>query len=186
MALRENRDADAAEVAQSLLIEYPERVDVLQTLAFALHRLGRLDESLEHYLTLARLEPKSPTWPSMVRTLRGEIRARSSPSTGARDLLPGSWDEDMSGTVATVGRAKPAPLPASVASSEPGWSWSSFAAEFLEEHWQKLILCLAVLLIVVSSTVGRICCWATSCGGRRASARWRWCGRSRSPRWAPG
>jgi hypothetical protein len=36
----------------------------------------------------------------------------------------------------------------------PRWSWSSFAAEFLEEHWQKLILCLAVLLIVVSSTVG--------------------------------
>ena len=27
-------------------------------------------------------------------------------------------------------------------------------AQFLEEHWQKLILCLAVLLIVVSSTVG--------------------------------
>ena len=42
--------------------------------------------------------------------------------------------------------AQPAPA--------PSWSWSSIAAEFLEEHWQKLILCLAVLLIVVSSTVG--------------------------------
>ena len=33
-------------------------------------------------------------------------------------------------------------------------SWSSFTSEFVKEHWQKLILSLAVLLIVVSSTVG--------------------------------
>src|SRR6478736_668620 len=32
--------------------------------------------------------------------------------------------------------------------------WAAIAGEFLEEHWQKLILCLAVLLIVVSSTAG--------------------------------
>jgi hypothetical protein len=42
--------------------------------------------------------------------------------------------------------APPAPL--------PSLSWKTIAGEFLEEHWQKLILCLAVLLIVVSSTVG--------------------------------
>src|SRR5208283_2760384 len=39
-------------------------------------------------------------------------------------------------------------------SSPPSLSWSSVAGEFLLEHWQKLILCMAVLLIVVSSTVG--------------------------------
>src|SRR5438309_9848672 len=33
-------------------------------------------------------------------------------------------------------------------------SWSDIAGEFLKEHWQKLILCLGVLLIVVSSTAG--------------------------------
>jgi hypothetical protein len=33
-------------------------------------------------------------------------------------------------------------------------SWSAIAGEFLQEHWQKLILCLGVLLIVVSSTAG--------------------------------
>ena len=33
-------------------------------------------------------------------------------------------------------------------------SWSGFTSEFVKEHWQKLILSLAVLLIVVSSTVG--------------------------------
>ena len=36
----------------------------------------------------------------------------------------------------------------------PPISWSSFAGEFLKEHAQELLLCLAVLLIVVSSTVG--------------------------------
>ncbi len=36
----------------------------------------------------------------------------------------------------------------------PRISWSSVAGEFLQEHWQKLISCLAVLLIVISSTVG--------------------------------
>ena len=36
---------------------------------------------------------------------------------------------------------------------EPGLSWSGVAGEFLQVHWQKLILCLAVLLIVVSSNV---------------------------------
>ena len=36
----------------------------------------------------------------------------------------------------------------------PQRSWSGFTSEFVKEHWQKLILSLAVLLIVVSSTVG--------------------------------
>src|SRR5438309_7851525 len=36
----------------------------------------------------------------------------------------------------------------------PDQSEASIAGEFLKDHWQKLILCLAVLLIVVSSTVG--------------------------------
>src|SRR5205807_1591763 len=38
--------------------------------------------------------------------------------------------------------------------SGPAYSWSAVAGEFLQEHWQKLLLCLAVLLIVVSSTMG--------------------------------
>ena len=36
----------------------------------------------------------------------------------------------------------------SVNEAPPPFSWSSVAGEFLQEHWQKLILCLAVLLIV--------------------------------------
>jgi tetratricopeptide (TPR) repeat protein len=45
-------------------------------------------------------------------------------------------------------------LPDAVPPHPPKISWSGVAREFLEEHWQKLISCLAVLLIVVSSTVG--------------------------------
>ena len=41
-----------------------------------------------------------------------------------------------------------------VAAPLPPISWSSFAGEFLQAHSQELLLCLAVLLIVVSSTVG--------------------------------
>src|SRR5262249_57042993 len=48
----------------------------------------------------------------------------------------------------------PVPGVGRVADPPPPLSWSSIAGEFLQEHWQKLILCLAVLLIVVSSTVG--------------------------------
>lgn len=46
---------------------------------------------------------------------------------------------------------KPPPTPLPV---QAPVSWGSIAGEFLQDHWQKLILCLAVLLIVVSSTVG--------------------------------
>ncbi len=43
--------------------------------------------------------------------------------------------------------------PVAVEPPKPRLSWSNVAGEFLQEHWQKLILCLAVLLIVVSSNV---------------------------------
>ena len=52
------------------------------------------------------------------------------------------------------GTLTPAVLSASPERRELAISWSSVAGEFLLEHWQKLILCMAVLLIVVSSTVG--------------------------------
>ena len=52
------------------------------------------------------------------------------------------------------GALPPAVLSASPEPRDLALSWSSVAGEFLLEHWQKLILCMAVLLIVVSSTVG--------------------------------
>ncbi len=117
----------------------PDRVDALQTAAYALQRLGRLDEAIALYESLATLEPSNPVWSQWVSHLR--IRRRFDAMTGkATESMPSSPEK------ATDGLAIDAP--------PPRWSWSSFAAEFLEEHWQKLILCLAVLLIVVSSTVG--------------------------------
>lgn len=150
-SIRENRDADAVEIARSLLAEFPGQGNALRILAHALHRLGRLEESLETYQTLARLEPRDSNWPSMIGTLRRQL-----------GCWPRVGEPDGNATIADVGPAKAAPAPApsnppvpsTVPASEPPWSWSSIAAEFLEEHWQKLILCLAVLLIVVSSTVG--------------------------------
>ena len=47
------------------------------------------------------------------------------------------------------------PAKAAAAGDEAGLlAEKAVAGEFLQDHWQKLILCLAVLLIVVSSTVG--------------------------------
>ena len=55
---------------------------------------------------------------------------------------------------ATSSRGRPRPCLRSKSPPPPPFSWSSFAGEFLKEHSQELLLCLAVLLIVVSSTVG--------------------------------
>src|ERR1041385_2538760 len=41
-----------------------------------------------------------------------------------------------------------------VPAAEGEITWAVVAREFLREHWQKLLLCLGVLLIVVSSTAG--------------------------------
>ena len=67
---------------------------------------------------------------------------------------------------------------------EPAYSWSGVAGEFLLDHWQKLILCMAVLLIVVSSTVGAHLLLGDGSGRPQASALWRWWQRSCSPVWA--
>ena len=45
-------------------------------------------------------------------------------------------------------------IPPDLSQVGPRFTWTSVAAEFLEEQWQKLIMALAVVLIVVSTTVG--------------------------------
>ena len=109
-----------------------------------IQRLGQLDEALESYRSLARLQPSNPVWSDWVRNL--EIRRRFGGTVGKAptSTQDGFWTEVPEDPSSIEGLDAP----------PPRWSWSSFAAEFLEEHWQKLILCLAVLLIVVSSTVG--------------------------------
>ena len=62
--------------------------------------------------------------------------------------------EAIAPDVSGAGTISPEVLSAEHEPPPPALSWSSVAGEFLQVHWQKLILCLAVLLIVVSSTVG--------------------------------
>jgi len=141
--LEQRRDPEAIALCRQVLDLRPAHKDALVMAAYALQRVGRLDEALESYEALERLEPRNTTWSVWVRNVR--LRR------GAQKLTGGSGEAaDATG---------PAPGPA----AEPRWSetvsppplsWSSFTGEFLQEHWQKLILCLAVLLIVVSSTVG--------------------------------
>jgi len=122
-------DAAVIDLCTVRLADTPDDFDATVLLAFALQRVGRLDEALALYRRLSTLQPENATWRQWSQSV--EQRLQSRPGTPA-----------PAAAVAT-------PQPAT-----PRLSWSSVAGEFLEDHWQKLILCLAVLLIVVSSNVG--------------------------------
>ncbi len=110
--------------------------------AYAQQRSGQLDQALESYETLSRLQPSNRTWSQWIRNIqlrRGMARCRATPSK----------PRPRRRRLAIVSA-----LPAGEIAGPPPISWSSFAGEFLKEHSQELLLCLAVLLIVVSSTVG--------------------------------
>ena len=142
-ALDEKRDAEAVALCRQVLLARPDQTDALAIAAFALQRTGELEPALEMYQALCRLQAKNSVWPRWVRDVelrRGLVRV-----TGR---APEAGDAIVSDRAPM---AAPQPIERT---GPPGLSWSSFAGEFLEEHWQKLILCLAVLLIVVSSTVG--------------------------------
>ncbi|HEX3448957.1 MAG TPA: tetratricopeptide repeat protein, partial [Isosphaeraceae bacterium] len=142
LALEEKRDADVIALCRQILAIRPDNVDTFVMMAYAQQRSGQLDAALESYEILSRLQPFNKTWLQWIKSIqlrRGVAR------------LTGTSVE----TTATAGAAGDrAVLHAGENAGPLPISWSSFAAEFLEEHWQKLILCLAVLLIVVSSTVG--------------------------------
>lgn len=134
-AVKQGDDRTVIALCGTWLERHPDHPEAMVLLAFSLRRVGRLEEALALYRRLSLLHPQNEVWPQWVR----EIEKRLPAAPPVR--LPQER---------TVERAaEPDPEPA-----RPAFSWSSVAGEFLEEHWQKLILCLAVLLIVVSSTVG--------------------------------
>src|SRR5262249_51874018 len=112
--------------------------DSIVLLAFVHQRQGRLDEALALYKRLQEMQPDNAVWAQWVKSLGERQSARP---------VPQRW---------SAVRAAPAVAapPVPQAPAEPPLSFSSVAGEFLQDHWQKLILCLAVLLIVVSSNVG--------------------------------
>lgn len=141
-ALQRGEDAEVISVCTAILDGQPDHYDATVLLAFASQRLGRLDEALRLYQRLLNLEPENPAWREWVRNVAGRLAARP----GVPTLDPVA--PTRAGTAPAAKAPAPTPAPA------PRISWSVVTAEVLQDHWQKLILCLAVLLIVVSSNVG--------------------------------
>ncbi len=138
IAMDDHRDDEAVAFCREVLALRPRQVEALTIAAFALQRMGRLDEALAMYELLQSLQPSIAVWSRWVQSIRTRLRV---------ERLTGISPEPASSDRGSTSEA-------GVRIDEPPpFSWSGFAGEFLQEHWQKLILCLAVLLIVVSSTV---------------------------------
>ncbi len=125
-----------------ILAEEPDHLEALANKAFALREAGEIDAALQVYGRLMHLDPQNSVWTRWLQVLRKERHPGAARATESRERKrhEGSPQEG-------VLRGGAVFVPAER-------SWSGFAAEFVKEHWQKLILSLAVLLIVVSSTVG--------------------------------
>ncbi len=140
-ALQSNDDERAVSLTDQILRDQPGQFDATVVQAFAKQRMNDLTGAISLYRSLSRVDPTNSVWKKWVADL--ERRFAASPVR-----------EPLSKTTA----AKPAgfdELPTSpTVKAEPTVAWSDVAGEFLQDHWQKLILCLAVLLIVVSSNVG--------------------------------
>jgi tetratricopeptide (TPR) repeat protein len=138
---------EALAACGDVLEEAPDRGEILEVKVRCLAGLGRLDEAESACQALRRVSPtQGAAWSERLRTQR---LMQQKPAPQAK---PAAVPE-----VVFLGDTEPSPIarkPAPAVPEAPAIRWSSIAAEFLEEHWQKLILSLAVLLIVVSSTVG--------------------------------
>ncbi len=117
----------------------PEPFDAIVLLAAIRERQASLDQALVLYQRANALRPRDPILLGRILGLQERIAARLADK-------PASTPEDQDQNRAPVSIA-PVVL-------ERDLSWSSVAGEFLEDHWQKLILSLAVLLIVVGSNIG--------------------------------
>ncbi len=142
-AIANGHDDEAIAITTKVLASHADEFEALVLQAFALQRQNRLTEALSLYRRIQRLEPRNETWTQWVSNVQRRLdqeplapRAKAkSPHTDAVELPSDAF-------VRVAEKV------------EPRVAWSSVAAEFLQDHWQKLILCLAVLLIVVSSNVG--------------------------------
>jgi hypothetical protein len=135
-ALNRGDDDRVVALCTAQLAIQPDHFDATVLLAFACQRLERLDEALGHYRRLRALQPSVAAWGRWVENVSNRLEARQA-------------------TVQKPFAAPPELVPVAPPSPErPKFAWKEVAGEFLLDHWQKLILCLAVLLIVVSSNVG--------------------------------
>ncbi len=133
------------DACRRILEHAPQHGSALAMTVQSLHSLGRLDEAETTCAALWRVLPaEGAQWSQRIR----DARVRSAAPAGATREEP----KPVAG--AELEFLDDPPRPAPTVPTAPPLQWSKITAEFLEDHWQKLILALAVLLIVVSSTVG--------------------------------
>ena len=146
-ALEERRFSDAAAICDQILAGQPDHLEALANKAFSLRHAGDIEGALQVYGHLMHLEPGNLVWPRWVQELRKERHPGMSAAKKSRgSAAPESVQAESTSIDSTS--------PAAAAFAPAERSWSGFTSELVKEHWQKLILSLAVLLIVVSSTVG--------------------------------
>ena len=138
-ALEEHRFADACAICDQILAEHPDHLEALANKAFALRHCGEIDGALQVYRRI-----DAPGTAELGLDAVGAGAANRAVSRyGNGEGISGAENEP-----------KASRLPPAAVFIPAERTWSGFTAEFVKEHWQKLILSLAVLLIVVSSTVG--------------------------------
>jgi tetratricopeptide (TPR) repeat protein len=162
-ALERGDDAEVEALCNRRLSVQPDHFDSTVLLAFALQRQNRLDEALLLYRRVAEIQPENAVWSMWVKDIEGRQRSRAK---GAMTVAPTATTQLPAATayqngpgpvgvreVELISTGSPARSPVSTP-SEPPLTWSSVTSEFLLDHWQIILSCMAVLLIVVSSNVG--------------------------------
>jgi len=175
MEVLRSRGLVGDEAYRTIVCEYSARRD-------ALVRIGQLETAIARARELAIISPREAlAWSDRARELgperpegwvAGIDLLRRTGRSGEADQLAQEAAQRFPGLAWHRGPARaevrtPSPVtsrleemrreparPPVVPPPGPTISWTTVASEFLEEHWQKLILGLAVSLIVVSSTVG--------------------------------
>ena len=144
-AIQGGNENAAIAISSEILDTNPDQYDALALQAFALQLTNELQPSLTLYRKLQSREPGNAVWTKWIadieRKLADRPASKTEPTTLATTPLA-SKDTDF------------LPDHRQAVHVEPRVTWSEVTGEFLQDHWQKLILCLAVLLIVVSSNVG--------------------------------
>ena len=138
---KDGNEPEAISVCEEILSLRPDHIDALAT-AFSSQRAGDLERALGYYERLRRLQPSLAIWKDWQKNIEIRLRTRDRVEQDREQVLLADAAATAKGSLIEE-RGAP-----------PRITWSGIAGEFLQEHWQKLILCLAVLLIVVSSTVG--------------------------------
>ncbi len=137
----------AAAIYKNLLAINPDDNEMLVSAAWAFDQANQLGESRDCCERLSRLRPsEGKWWSSKVAELDRRIEKAN--------LLPAPTSSE-----AVFQISEPPPVLQLVAPKleasvplVPKVSWPKVAGEFVEVHWQKLLLGLAVPLIIVSST----------------------------------